>query len=479
MRVIEADGDGCPMAHYNQNDDSSSTLPPLLNVGRRHSVRDDRVAPCAWDNLGAYSGQDMAVCAYESPLHSALVAYEYERGSVLWSSPLEDLPGFDRRRPHGVLLAKVRGDGSDQQCVFASNPFEIVAYTSGGDRLWKRRITDILGPAEPWIGAPTSLRHSPAGQLIMLTTGGWVLTLDPLDGSTVDARRLDTEVTVAGTRYEGTFIPIKTPVVIGDALYCLAAFWPRLPVFLPPLMAPISLVRVPLDRSEALQPLAVGVCRGTASPSGMVCADGRVLLFVAVSMLDNGRLRPGVVAVQDDRGELATCWSSALDVAPGDDVYSAPGLHPASRLLLVAAGSRIFVFRNVDTLVGQVPSPMPVPAGSLTALGGAPTGARAHSPFALVSHPEAGEVIAYTNFHVFPRFSVASYGFLGAFALAAESPGPARSLWSRPLALTQGGDPAPGPGTAGQPALFRSGPGHGGGTGIIVNTVNTGTHLFW
>ena len=480
MSALEADGAWCPMAHCNQTNDSTSDLPPILSVGRRHAVGDFRVSPCAWDNLGAYSGTEMAVCAYESPLHPALVAYDYQEGAILWTSPLEDLPGLDRRRPHGVLLARRGGDGAPQRCVFAANPAELVAYTSGGERLWKRQLHQVLGPAQPWIGAPTSIRLTPAGDLVALTTGGWLVKLDPRDGRTVDAHRMDADVEVDGSRYRGTFIPIKSPVVVGSTLYCVAGFWPPPPSLpLPPLVAPIFVLRLPLDRPHEVRSIAVGTCRGAASPAGLAAADGTVLVFAAVSQLANGRLRPGLVAVEDEQGILSIRWRSSLDTPPGDDVYSAPGLHAGSRMLLVATGSMIFAYRNVDTLAGDVPPPMPIPAGALPALGGDPSGVRANSPFALTFNPEGGEVVAYTNFRVFPPLSAVSYGFLGAFALPAEVPGPPRTLWSRPLAVTAAGEPSPGPGTAGQPALFRYRAGPDEATGLIVNTVLTGTYLFW
>jgi len=81
VESLEVDGRWCPMAHCNQTDDSFHDLPPLREASRSQTIADPVVSPYAWDNLGAYTGEKMAVCAYESPTHPALVAYDYQDGS--------------------------------------------------------------------------------------------------------------------------------------------------------------------------------------------------------------------------------------------------------------------------------------------------------------------------------------------------------------------------------------------------------------
>jgi hypothetical protein len=100
------------------------------------------------------------------------------------------------------------------------------------------------------------------------------------------------------------------------------------------------------------------------------------------------------------------------------------------------------------------------------------------SPFALAFDSETNDIIAYTNLRVYPVHGRRSYGFLGAFALPASGANVPSPLWSRPLGLTETGRLLPNPGTFGQPALFRYETDNGEATGLIVNTVYTGTYLF-
>jgi hypothetical protein len=60
----------------------------------------------------------------------------------------------------------------------------------------------------------------------------------------------------------------------------------------------------------------------------------------------------------------------------------------------------------------------------------------------------------------------------------ADPRGKIHPLWQAPLGVTRDGTPIPGYGTFGQPALFRYQGGDGQATGVIVNTVATGTYIF-
>src|SRR5262249_55197691 len=191
---LEADGVWCPMAHCNLKDDSIQYLPSLLCVRTFQKINDPIVSLSALDNIGAYTGETMAVCAYESPSHPALVAFDYQDGSVRWETPLKDLPGtaFGRRRPSGVLMAKMRLNGNPvRRYVYAANWAEFVAYAADGTQIWKRPTTDIAVGGPGWVGAPISLRFSEAKELVTVTSEGWVIKLNPVDGSTIDAYRMD------------------------------------------------------------------------------------------------------------------------------------------------------------------------------------------------------------------------------------------------------------------------------------------------
>jgi hypothetical protein len=67
---------------------------------------------------------------------------------------------------------------------------------------------------------------------------------------------------------------------------------------------------------------------------------------------------------------------------------------------------------------------------------------------------------------------------MGAFAVPLDRRETTRPLWQQPLGVTRDGVPIPGFGTFGQPALFRYGYGGDEATGVIVNTVATGTYIF-
>lgn len=498
VESLEVDGRWCPMAHCNQTDDSFHDLPPLREARTSQRIADPVVSPYAWDNLGAYTGEEMAVCAYESPRHPALVGYDHQDGSIKWTSPPADLPGDARRRPNGIAMAKMGIGGKPARSyVFASNPAEFVAYAADGTRLWKRRTTEIAGHAPRWIGAPSSLRLTDAKELVAATTEGWVVKLNPADGSTIDAYRMETDVAVGGRLYRGILACIKSPAVIGDVLYCVVQFRPHPSNPLAPRFCPVHLVRVELSQpgraglESAIRPLgrpespretcpdrvAIGVYRGGGSPPAWRAPDGKVLVFGHASAPVRGQLRPAVTAVEDDRGVLGIRWRSLLDVTPWDDVYAAPALHGDSRTLLVPTLNGIHVFRRVDSLSGDIPSVRPL-SGELVQVGTrAPTTVRVGSPFALTFDPDADEIVAYTNFRVSSGFGVSSYGFLGAFALPPVGRSAPRPLWCRPLAVTPAGAPAPGVGTAGQPALFRYDREGEEATAVIVNTVSTGTYI--
>jgi hypothetical protein len=497
---IELDGFGCPMAHCNRNDDSFHDLPPLRNVETAQKIIDPIVSPRAFVHLGAFTGEKAAVCAYDSVLHPALVAYDYKSGSILWTSPLEDLPGLFQRWPSGILLAKLIGsDGSPQHRVFAANPVEFVAYAADGRRLWKRASSDISVDAPEGVGMPTSLSFTDAHELVCVTTNGWVVKLDPVDGAVIASYRMDGSVFVNGREYRGVFITTKSPVVIGRVLYVLAEFKPNLTYPpLHPFFCPVHLVRVELDQPAVrgaerdIKPLLpvrgpndvppdrvrLGVFKGTGSPPAMLRPGQAPLFFAHAHTWTATGLKPTITAVEDRQGVLSVRWQSLLQVQTGDDIFAAPALHADSGTLLVTTLQSIYVFREVTSLAGQVPCPAAVNPSDLVANESYPRAStvKVGSPFALAFDGERDELIAYTNFRV--GVSLMSFGFLGAFALPVRAGRKPYALWQRPLGVTRDGNAMPGFGTFGQPALFRYACSGDEATGIIVNTVATGTYIF-
>jgi hypothetical protein len=499
---LELDGFGCPMAHCNRNDDSLHDLPPLRSVETSQKIVDGLVSPRAFVHLGAFTGERAAVCTYDSPMHPALVAYDYKTGSILWTSPPEDLPGLFQRWPSGILLARVGvDDGPPQHRVFAANPVEFVAYTGDGRRLWKSPTNEVTCDAPAGVGLPTSLSFTDAGELVCVTTKGCVEKLDPVDGHVIASYRMDATVWVDGREYRGIFVTTKSPVVIGNVLYLIADFKPNMSYpLLHPFFCPVHLLRIELSQpgvpgsEREIKPLArlcgptdaapdrvqIGVYKGTGSPPALVRAGKAPLFCAHAHTLTSAGLKPTISGVEDRQGVLSVRWQSVLQVQPGDDVHAAPALHADSGTLLVTTLQHVYVFRDVTSLTGQVPCPAPANPDEMVACAAEPRTAsvKVGSPFGLAFDADHNEIVAYTNFRVTVEPTFLSYGFLGAFAVPVGPRGKMRPLWQQPLGVTRDGTPIPGFGTFGQPALFRYDCAGDQATGIIVNTVATGTYIF-
>ena len=499
---LELDGFGCPMAHCNRNDDSLHDLSPLRRVETAQKIVDPIVSPRAFVHLGAFTGERAAVCTYDSVLHPALVAYDYKTGSVLWTSPREDLPGLFQRWPSGILLARIAvDDGPLQHRVFAANPVEFVAYAGDGRRLWKRLTNEVSAAAPTGIGMPTSFSFTDSRELVCVTTRGWIVKLDPLDGRVISSYRMDATVFVDGREQRGVFVTTKSPVVIGNALYILADFKPNVSYPpLHPLFSPVHLLRIELSQpgvagcESDIRPLArcsgpadlppdrlcLGVYRGTGSPPALVRAGQPTLLFAHAHTLTAAGLQPTISAVEDRQGILGVRWRSVLQVRPGDDLHAAPALHGDSGTLLVTTLQNVYVFRDVESLSGEVACPPAADPADLIpcAAAGRTSSVKVGSPFGLAFDADHNEIVAYTNFRVSVEPTFLSYGFLGAFAVPIDRRGKTRPLWEQPLGVTPDGGAIPGFGTFGQPALFRYDCAGDEATGIIVNTVATGTYIF-
>jgi hypothetical protein len=499
---LEEDGLWCPMAHCNRRDDSFQDLPPLRSLESAQMIFDPNVAQSAFINLGCASGEAMAVCAYGEPGRPALVAYDYQDGSVRWLSPMEDLPGGNGRRASGVpLLVKIGVNGAPPQgYVFASNHIEFVAYTADGVRLWKRASTDVTPLAPQGIGHPISLSFSEAGELVAATNLGWIVKLDPLDGSTVDAYQMRTNVFLGNSLFQGVLVNENSPAVIGNVMYLVVRFKADPSKPLPSFLSPVYVVRIELNQpgtpgqENKIKPLSLPVAAGDptpdrvfiglnnagGSPPAWVKPDGKVLIFADADAFVNGAWVPLISAVEDDQGVLTQRWWSRLTAIPGDDILGAPGLHAASRTLVVTTWSRLYVFKDVDQLVGQVSPPAPLPFDQLQNCGTIPpnTEVSLGGPMGLAFDSNTNEVVTYTNLRVRFSFFPLTLNFLVAFGLPVEGPMVGSPLWCSFLGYAFIKGHGLGAGTAGQPVLFRYDKNGSEATGLIVTTFGAGTYIF-
>jgi hypothetical protein len=483
--TIEPDGRWCPMAHANRWDDSFQDLPPLRRRPILQPVGDPIGALHGGHALGAFSGEDMAVCVYGSDHYPAVVAYDLDDGGVRWTSPCEDLVSPDHPFRSGVLMARVQLKGAQaHRCVFAASRAGIVAYSDSGERIWLRQATQITPATPDGIGTPIALSYADSGALVTATSTGWVIKLDPCDGTPLDAYRMETRVSVGGRMRCGYLATFKAPIVIGDVMYLVVEFKPDTTDRLPEPLCPCFLVRIELGAwDSAIKPLAVpcgpddrppdriqlGTGRARASPSATVGADGGVLICASAH-----GARPVIAGVEDIRGALGLSWEVALD--SGETIYAAPALHRPSGTLLVSTMRRLVAVPDASDANGQARTPVPLSPSDLLMprVAARATHVSFGSPFALTYDKDREELVAYTNVRV--RVRGRTYGMLGAFSLLPGGAHP-RALWTCPLSADPTGSPLPGRGTLGQPALFRYAADAGEQTGLIVTTVSRGTYM--
>ena len=496
---FEADGQWCPMSHCNRTDNSFQSVLPLRSVRRFRKLGAPVAHSEGFIHLGSFTGRSMAVCTYSTPSLPALAAFSYHDGSVIWTSPMEDLPGYPLRVPLGILMARMSARGKPAETyVFAANRAEFVAYSAAGRRIWKRRNTEVASGAPGGVGLPISLTFNDAKEIVTATTGGWIVKLSPLNGQTIDAYKMETSIVHEGRLYSGYFFTCKSPIVIGNTLYLLAEFKSDDSKALPQVLSPVHVIRISLTspgvlgeehRIQALhQPsnckerlpdrVSVGIHRGRGSPPAWITPTGTVQIFATAHAFRNGRMYPTIAGVEDQRGVLTQRWLSVMNVALGDSVHAAPALYGPSGILFVTTLQKIFLFRRASELRGTVPCPSPLPGEALVAIASNPAIATVGfgSPFALTLDQDANEIVGYTNYRA---ISVAglSYGILGAFALHRTRDEAPRPLWYRPLGVSADGRIVPGLGTLGQPALFEYEYGNHRATGLIVNTVFGGTYM--
>jgi hypothetical protein len=506
--ALDADGAGCPMSHCNQKADDFQRIRPLEGPIAMTKIEDPVVGSNATVLLGCTTGSSMAVCAYNALDSPGLVAYDYRSSEVLWTSPPEDLPlvggvgAFPGRLVLGVLIAKVRVNGDPEATwVFAANPAEFVAYDANGTRLWKRPSDTITPLAPEGIAAPIAISFSEENELIVATRGGWIVKLHPSNGETIDAYKMDTNIFLDGTLYSGKLINRNAFSVVGNVLYLLAEFRSESNSDLRIVDSPVYLVRVELSQpgvpgaEHKIRPMTVpltpadptperleiGLRTGGGSPTSLILPDGKVLIVGDADRRVGDVLRPVISVVEDDHGVLTERWRSSPTLELGDNISSSPAVHAESRTLIVGTLRNFYVFRDIDQLTGEVPAPAPYRKPDLIACGGAredQADIRVGSPIALAFDDASNELVAHTNFKIRRDADAETFSFLGAFTVPLQGGESPRALWCEPLALSAAGEPAPGRGTSGQPALFEYEEAGGKTSGLIVNTFSTGTFIF-
>jgi hypothetical protein len=499
VNSLRIDGDWCPGSHCNNKLDDFQQALPLVQVESVQRVTDPRVSPSAGAQLGCTTGETMAVCAYNTSQHPALVAYDYSSGNVLWTSPLEDLPASAFGRVvTGLLQTRISLDGSPEELrVFAGNPSEIVAYDDAGVRLWKRLSTSLTPEAPDGIGTPVSIIVSSDRELIGATPEGWVVKLDPVDGSTIDAYQMTTNIFVNGELIPGKFITRNGLNLHGNVLYLLAEFVPDPPGLLALSARPVHIVRLELSQpglpgaEREIKPLilplapwettpdrlAIGFGTGGGSPPSVELADGDILIVGDADLTVGEDSLALLSAVVDDGGVLKERWRSLLGV---DQVTASPALDPVQKTLIVGTLANVFVFQHIDALSGFVQRPEPLDPAELVTCGNAgdPEALVVFgSPIGLAFDDPTASLVVYTNFRIAPESPSPITSFLGAFSLPTLGGGTFGPLWCEPLAVDVEGNPAPGLGTLGQAALFEYQIAGRTESGLIVNTFATGTFI--
>src|SRR5262249_43477655 len=226
--------------------------------------------------------------------------------------------------------------------VFAANPTEFVAYTADGALFWRRDCKQITGAAPMGIGEPVALSFTDSREIITATTAGWIVKLNPTNGSPIDAYKMRTSVFLRGKRYYGSFTSLKSLAVNGNVLYLAAAFRADPPTFLHPYESPVFVVRIELSqpKSSAITPLleaasphasspdrvAIGVNRAGGSPTLWKDSEGSLLILANAEDFVSGRRRTAITAVEDRNGVLHLRWRSILATVPGDAIHAAPAL---------------------------------------------------------------------------------------------------------------------------------------------------------
>jgi hypothetical protein len=483
--TVETDGQWCPMAHANREDNSVQLSPPLREVASVTHLCDPRLARGTLHNLGAFTGSDYALCVYASTWAPTLVAFDLHSGEILWTSETSHLkmPGHPFRS--GALLACVKSGTERRRFVYAGCATEFAAYNATGGCLWRRAVPDRSATSPYGFGAPIALTYTDSGAIAAATSEGWVVTLDPLSGRLLETARMRGQARIAGCWLRGVFASSKSPAVIDDRMYLSTEFKADRAVGVARSMIPTHLVRVDLRGERIRVPGTggdrlgadrwvhrVGFLGARGSPCAVRLPGGETLVFTNAQAAAPGDRRPIIAAVADDDDRLSRRWETNLEL--GERIFAAPAYHPITGMLFVSTTRGVYVFRQADAMWGSVPPPRPLCVGDLIGprFGAAVANARFASPFALSYDEERDEVVAYTGVRIGLR---QTYGFLAAFTLSTRGALRARPLWVRPLATTVSGRPAPGPGTLGQPALFRYRDDDGERTGIIVVTAQDGT----
>jgi outer membrane protein assembly factor BamB len=192
---------GCGMAHCDpQMSDRNNMLAPK---GDLELVWEDREAAGNFIGLGCSSNGIIAACALgpEPDKGPYLRVYNGD-GDRLWDYPLN-------------LNAWSSAPMIDEQGrVIAADNEVMVLFDSDGTVLWKHNLPGGL------VISPVVIDN---GLLLYSTLDGFVVTVDPMDGSTIGKIQLEDEI----GGIPGTFGSRNTPCVNGNRIYVSTEFKPR------------------------------------------------------------------------------------------------------------------------------------------------------------------------------------------------------------------------------------------------------------
>lgn len=491
---IEADGLGSPMPHANLLDNSLNLVPPLRRLERVTHL--PRPAVCSI-NFGAYTGENFALCVFESAEEPPLVAISLETDEVLWSLPLDVLPGTPVRRwMSGVLMAKLHfGDGSIARRIYVANRAEMICADHQGRIRWRRSSEQLVGRYGEALGLVRCVRYTPDCALVITTSHGQVLKVDPLTGETLELCLLESEATVAGQRVRGRYTVMQSPILAGRTIYVEAAFTPHDPALHDHPLRPVALLRLTLG-PDGIRPLAEPDADGSApdrivvglagddrqggSPSAILDAEGWPVAIVnAYQQRGVSALRWGLRCIRDRAGELEELWRAEVTGVADTNIAAAPAFDPLTGIYLAPTRGAMLIVKDAAMRRGVIEPDAMIPAKSLLA-----PDVRQHcvdaelsSPLSLARDGDEGKFVCYAAMAVMTPYDERPYSFLTAFEVVPDALPEVRPIWSGSLALGADGEPAPAVRSFGQPALFRYGPAKDR-TGIVMGSCFDGIAVF-
>jgi hypothetical protein len=192
---------GCGMAHCDpQMSDRNNMLAPK---GDLEIVWEDREAAGNFIGLGCSSNGIIAACALgPEPGKGPYLRVYNGDGDLLWDYP------FNLNAWSSAPMVDAEGR------VVAADNEVLILFDSDGSVMWQHDLPGGL------VISPVVVEN---GLLLYSTLDGFVVTVDPIDGSTVG--KIQLEDAIGGI--PGTFGSRNTPCVNGNRIYVSTEFKPR------------------------------------------------------------------------------------------------------------------------------------------------------------------------------------------------------------------------------------------------------------